>query len=676
MGRSCPHCNSSEIDEDPARGDATCMNCGTVLEESRIVSDVQFQETGAGGHEIIGQFVSSDRAHAAGTGAKPESREVTYYKGKKLIQEIASQLRINSHCVNTAYNFFKMCVSRNFTRGRIRAHVVAACLYMTCRLENTSHLLLDFSDVTQVNVFDLGRTLNFLTRSLKINLPTTDPCLYVLRFAILLEFGDKQKEVVTFATRIVQRMKRDWMATGRRPTGICGAALLLAARAFNINRSVTDIVRVVHISETVVRKRIDEFTNTPSGGLTIDEFNIVDLEESEDPPAYQASKRRYRESKRAEEELQADQAVKEVGGLQKEVEEALKQKMKKSPYAKLVSGIGNEDDLSEAADVLRSEIIDSVYKMAENDETIVSNGGDSSLSMSHQAQMYGPTLQSLGILQHPSTSTAPELQPAMSAAEQLGELDLDGIDDDEIDSYILSREEADVKTDLWTQRNGDIMDQLEKKRQLKLELEEKERENPKAKRKLNKKVPINAANHNEAMLQVIQEKRLSNKINYEILKELEHGSQPPAGAPAAPAEVPNGKPTEPPTPAPPPPPISVERVRTASISSVASITNAGGAQAAVVVSTVEVVAPARPAPQTAPAAAPAVPSVSNGDVEVHTATQPAVLSSTQPPSLSPTKSATPAPPKPPTQSRYKRNMVAPKLGPAAKTKRRESVSQK
>lgn len=57
MGRSCPHCNSSEIDEDPARGDATCMNCGTVLEESRIVSDVQFQETGAGGHEIIGELL-------------------------------------------------------------------------------------------------------------------------------------------------------------------------------------------------------------------------------------------------------------------------------------------------------------------------------------------------------------------------------------------------------------------------------------------------------------------------------------------------------------------------------------------------------------------------------------------------------------------------------------------
>jgi transcription factor IIIB subunit 2 len=93
----------------------------------------------------------------------------------------------------------------------------------------------------------------------------------------MLDLGDKQKEVVSLATRIVQRMKRDWMATGRRPTGICGAALLLAARAFNVNRAVSDIVKVVHISETVVRKRLDEFSNTASGNLTIDEFNVIDL---------------------------------------------------------------------------------------------------------------------------------------------------------------------------------------------------------------------------------------------------------------------------------------------------------------------------------------------------------------------------------------------------------------
>uniref|UniRef100_A0AC34FLZ1 TFIIB-type domain-containing protein n=1 Tax=Panagrolaimus sp. ES5 TaxID=591445 RepID=A0AC34FLZ1_9BILA len=218
MGRTCPFCSSSEIDEDPSRADVVCMGCGSVLEESAIVSEVQFQER-AGGHDVIGQFISHDRAQQTGLVGVPglnrtESREVTHQRGRKLIQEIASQLRINQHCSDTAFNFFKMCVSRNFTRGRPRAYVVAACLYMVCRLENTAHLLLDFSDVTQVNVYELGRTLQLLIRLLKINLPASDPCLYILRFAASLDLGDKQKDVVTLATRIVQRMKRDWMALG------------------------------------------------------------------------------------------------------------------------------------------------------------------------------------------------------------------------------------------------------------------------------------------------------------------------------------------------------------------------------------------------------------------------------------------------------------------------------
>lgn len=56
-------------------------------------------------------------------------------------------------------------------------------------------LINEYTEILQVNVFDLGRTLNFLTRSLKINLPTTDPCMYILRFAVSLDFGSKQKEV-------------------------------------------------------------------------------------------------------------------------------------------------------------------------------------------------------------------------------------------------------------------------------------------------------------------------------------------------------------------------------------------------------------------------------------------------------------------------------------------------
>jgi len=50
-----------------------------------------------------------------------------------------------------------------------------------------------------------------------------DPCLYIQRFAHNLQFGDKTRKVEDTALRLVQRMKKDWIHWGRRPTGICGA---------------------------------------------------------------------------------------------------------------------------------------------------------------------------------------------------------------------------------------------------------------------------------------------------------------------------------------------------------------------------------------------------------------------------------------------------------------------
>lgn len=55
MSRSCPICGSYELDEDPSRADVVCTQCGNVLEESGIVSEVQFQER-AGGHDVVGML--------------------------------------------------------------------------------------------------------------------------------------------------------------------------------------------------------------------------------------------------------------------------------------------------------------------------------------------------------------------------------------------------------------------------------------------------------------------------------------------------------------------------------------------------------------------------------------------------------------------------------------------
>jgi transcription factor IIIB 90 kDa subunit len=86
------------------------------------------------------------------------------------------------------------------------------------------------------------------------------------------------------------------MTRGWRPASICGAALLLAARMNNFQRSIEEIVQVVKIADTTLKKRLEEFKATPSGSLTIADFRNVWLEEEMDPPAF--TKGREKEEER------------------------------------------------------------------------------------------------------------------------------------------------------------------------------------------------------------------------------------------------------------------------------------------------------------------------------------------------------------------------------------------
>ncbi len=100
-----------------------------------------------------------------------------------------------------------------------------------------------------------------------------DPSLYIDRWARLLEFDPLDvSKVAEDACNLVMGFKRDWMAEGRKPSGICGAALLLAARMNNYHRTMHEIIQVVKVSDSTINKRLQEFKDTASSTLTVEEF--------------------------------------------------------------------------------------------------------------------------------------------------------------------------------------------------------------------------------------------------------------------------------------------------------------------------------------------------------------------------------------------------------------------
>ena len=55
---------------------------------------------------------------------------------------LGSVMKLNQHCIDSAFRFFKMALAKNLTRGRKSALVDTACLYLVCRTEGTSRILL------------------------------------------------------------------------------------------------------------------------------------------------------------------------------------------------------------------------------------------------------------------------------------------------------------------------------------------------------------------------------------------------------------------------------------------------------------------------------------------------------------------------------------------------------
>ena len=72
--------------------------------------------------------------------------------------------------------------------------MAAACLYMACRIEQSPHLLIDFADAINVDLFRIAEVFNKFRSQILLkehSIPIIDPSLYIEKFCRKLEFGDK-----------------------------------------------------------------------------------------------------------------------------------------------------------------------------------------------------------------------------------------------------------------------------------------------------------------------------------------------------------------------------------------------------------------------------------------------------------------------------------------------------
>lgn len=344
---------------------------------------------------------------------------------------------------------------------------------------------------SQINVFVLGSTYLKLVKELSLQLPSVDPSLYISRFAALLEFGDETQKVAQDAVRLVARMGRDWMHIGRRPAGVCGACLLLAARMNNFRRSITEVVQVVKIADVTLRKRLDEFKDTPSGALTVADFRTLWLDETADPPAFTMSQKREKKA-REEMETKRRKLIEDAG----EEDEGFVAAMRSEDGGEVQEGRDAFDELAameEGSSMRRDGSEDpededralmppppkpsakALGKRKRREETQEEEGGEEEEEEEREAHMNSPELDDAiqdTIQQHLNTDDHSQIVDELDKAdakriEMAGQMTnlntsdrLDDLDEDELDMFILTPQEVEDKSRLWMQINKDYLQQL------------------------------------------------------------------------------------------------------------------------------------------------------------------------------------------------------------------------
>ncbi|KAL5717061.1 hypothetical protein ACHQM5_010138 [Ranunculus cassubicifolius] len=533
-----------------ARGDEgfiCCTVCGRVINTDMFSDEVTFQKTAGGQSQMSGRFVRSVENDCS------ESYYRTLSKGKDEIIYLVDNLGIGggNSIIEQAAAFYKIAVERNFTRGRRTSLVAAACLYIVCRENKKAYLLIDFSEELRVNVYVVGGVFLQLCKLLRLEehpivQKLVDPSLFIHRFTERL-LGCKNNEVSTTALRILASMKRDWMQTGRKPSGLCGAALYISAQSYGITCSKSDIVSVVHICEATLTKRLIEFENTESGSLTIEEF-ITKATEFEELLAAGPKELAIKSSEGMELLCQHkgtdiphfshglcrgcyDVFIEISGGLQGGSDPPAFQRAERERVAKAIAA-----EKAKEADICEEEM----EHFSQPDQDV-----------SAHEKLDPPLSEPIGAFEEGGCGKSNINEDMNNVAGDEAE-SLSDIDDVEVSAYLHDEDEKRLKTIIWETLNREYLEEEAAKEKAAKEAYEakygncpeeflagqdlaaaaaeavaKSRKERRHKRALEAKNAAPAQNAAQAARQMLTKKKLSSKINYDVLEKLFDDSTAP-----------------------------------------------------------------------------------------------------------------------------------------------------
>lgn len=309
MSSSCRHDHTM-----PQGMRSVCTQCGVVLDDPQLELDPNFDSSagGRGGRSSFGaargttagslRNMGSVRPGAIGGEADVAAMHVPRPNTEAARRDMliaARSLQISDDTVDSAVRIFASAVTSRVVSGT-RSVVLLACLYAACRRAHTTHVIYEFADTSGESAHAILSQMKAICEGTGTEVPVIDPKSMIQRLAEGMDLGERTAEVVVCALKVLQAMKDDWIAIGRRPMGVCAAALLVGCYVFNIQRTPEQVCDMARLTANTISKRLLEFSATPAAELP----SIDDYQRSNEtlPPAFTDSSRLS-----TEDDMKADQ---------------------------------------------------------------------------------------------------------------------------------------------------------------------------------------------------------------------------------------------------------------------------------------------------------------------------------------------------------------------------------
>lgn len=286
----CPECGSQVV---RVEGEYVCNGCGLVTDDDRLDRGPEWRgspeerrrrrRTGApltrtrhdrGLSTEIGYASGADlgddrrrmyrlrREHNRSQIQSKAERNRVY--GFTEISRICSALELPTSIWEHACVIFERAQGEDLLKGRSIEGFASAAVYAACRMVGVGRTRGEVVEVSRATTAELNAAYDALNRDLALPIAPVDPRQFLPRLATSLEVPGAVEHV---ARRYADWLMGEGLAAGRKPGGVAGACLYVAADERDVELSQREVAEAADVSPVTLRG-VSQLLDDADGGLT------------------------------------------------------------------------------------------------------------------------------------------------------------------------------------------------------------------------------------------------------------------------------------------------------------------------------------------------------------------------------------------------------------------------